>query len=83
LAGRGHKRGPTMYSGMMLNEMLKAIERERGMTDAPRNRANERSYRTGRGTLTAGAQYMIGGALVRAGRYLQGGTAPRPEPVGP
>jgi hypothetical protein len=64
-----------MYSGMMLNEMLRAIERERGMTDAPRNWSN-------RGSLTGVAQYMIGRALVRAGRYLQDGTAPRPEPVG-
>jgi hypothetical protein len=71
-----------MYSGMMLNEMLGAIERERGMTDAPRNWSSEGSYRTKRGSLTGGAQYMIGRALVRAGRYLQDGTAPRPEPVG-
>ena len=67
-----------MYSQILIYEMVDAVERERGMADAPRNWSTMRSY----GGLTAGAHSVIGSALVRAGRYLRGGAAPRPEPVG-
>lgn len=66
----------------MIQEMVNAVQRERGMPDAARNGSRTRTYRTDKGGLTAGAQYVIGSALVRGGRYLTGGAAPRPEPVG-
>jgi hypothetical protein len=71
-----------MYSGIVIQEMVNAIEREQAHAIAARNGSSERSYRTDKGGLTASARYVIGSALVRVGRYLNGGTAPRPEPVG-
>ena len=71
-----------MHSRIMIQEMVDAVQRERGIPDAARNGGNRRSYWTDKGGLTAGAQYVIGSALVRVGRYLKGGAAPRPEPVG-
>jgi hypothetical protein len=71
-----------MHSQIMIQEMVNAVQRERGMPDAAQPGWNRRSYRTDKGGLTAGARYGIGGALVRVGRYLNGGAAPRPEPVG-
>ena len=71
-----------MYSQLLVHEMVKAVHREREMTGAARTGTAVRSYRSIKGGLVAGAQYVIGGALVRAGRSLQGGTAPRPEAVG-
>ncbi|MEA2598445.1 MAG: hypothetical protein QOF01_4914 [Thermomicrobiales bacterium] len=67
-----------MYNQLLIHEMVDAIQRERGMTDAPRNWSTMQSY----GGLVAGAYSVIGGALVRAGRFLHGNTAPRPEPIG-
>ena len=72
-----------MYNQLLIQEMVNAAEGEQRWRDAPRNWSEKRSYVTDKGGLAAGAHYMIGGALVRAGRYLQGGAAPRPEPVGP
>jgi hypothetical protein len=71
-----------MYQ-VMIQQMVNAVEGEQRWRGAPRNRSEIRSDRTDKGGLTVSAQYMIGGALVRAGRYLQGGAAPRPEPAGP
>jgi len=71
-----------MYSQLLIQEMANAAQGEQRWRDAPRNWSEKRSYRTGKGGLAAGAQYMVGRALVRAGRYLQGGAAPRPEPLG-
>jgi hypothetical protein len=71
-----------MQSQLLIQEMVKAAQGERDWTGAPRNRATTRSYIVDKGGLAAGARYMIGGALVRAGRYLNGSTAPRPEPSG-
>jgi hypothetical protein len=68
---------------IMIQEMVNAAEGEQRWRDAPRNRSEMRLDRTDKGGLVVSAQYMIGGALVRAGRYLQGGAAPRPEPAGP
>jgi hypothetical protein len=67
-----------MYNQLLIHEMVDAIQRERGMTDAPRNWSTMQSS----GGLVAGAYSVIGGALVRAGRFLHGNTAPRPEPIG-
>jgi hypothetical protein len=71
-----------MHSQIMIQEMVEAVHRERGMTGAAQTGWSTRSYRTDKGGLTAGAQYVVGSALMRAGRYLQRGAAPRPEPLG-
>jgi hypothetical protein len=70
-----------MHSQILIEEMVKAVQSERDWPNAAHN-GSMWSYRTGKGGLAAGAHYMIGRALVRAGRYLQGGAAPRPEPAG-
>ena len=67
-----------MYNQLLIHEMVEAVQRERAMADAPRN-----GWTTGSvGNLATGAQDLIGGALVRAGRFLRGSAAPRPEPQG-
>jgi len=71
-----------MHSQLLIQEMVKAAQGERGLTDAPRNWSENGSYRTDTSGLAAGARYVIGNALVRAGRSLRGATAPRPEPAG-
>jgi hypothetical protein len=71
-----------MHSEIMIQEMIDAVHREREMTGASHNGTVTRSYRTDKGGLTAGARYMVGSALLRAGRYLQRGTAPRPDLLG-
>jgi hypothetical protein len=67
----------------MANEVAKAIHRERQMADAARRRRIERSdlVEGDRTISAAGAWNRFGRALVRAGRTLGLGTAPRPEPV--
>ena len=67
-----------MYSQLMIHEMVDAVQRERQMADAPHTGQMVRSN----SGLAVGAQELIGGALVRAGRFLRGSTAPRPEPIG-
>ena len=67
-----------MYSQLLIHEMVEAVQRERHMAGAPHN---GRMVRSNSG-LAVGAQELIGGALVRAGRLLRGSTAPRPEPMG-
>ena len=71
-----------MSTQLLIQEMVNAVQGEQRWRDAPRNWSEKRSYLTDKGGLAAGAQYAIGRALVRAGRYLQGGAAPRPEPAG-
>jgi hypothetical protein len=71
-----------MHSQIMMQEMVEAVHREREMTGAARTGWSKRSYTTDKRGLAAGARYAVGGALVRAGRTLQRGTAPRPEPAG-
>lgn len=71
-----------MYSQLLVHEAVKAVHREREMTGAAQTGMAIRSYRSGKGGLMAGAQYVVGSALVRAGRTLLGGAAPRPEAVG-
>ena len=71
-----------MSSQLLIHEMVEAVQRERAMADAPRNGWTTRSYGTDKGGLTAGAHFLIGSAFVRAGRFLRGSAAPRPEPVG-
>jgi hypothetical protein len=72
-----------MHNQIMVQEMVEAIHRERGMTGAARTGWSKRSYRTDKVGLVVGARYVIGNALMRAGRFLQGSAAPRPEPAGP
>jgi hypothetical protein len=67
-----------MHSQLLIQEMVDAVNRERDVTGAAQNR----TYGTTHYGLAAGARYMIGGALVRAGRLLIGEPAPRPEPTG-
>jgi hypothetical protein len=71
-----------VYSQLLVQEMVNAAQGEQRWRDAPRNWSEQRSYEADKGGLAAGAQYMMGRALVRAGRYLQRGAAPRPEPLG-
>ena len=71
-----------MYNQIMIQEMVDAVHRERAMTGAAQTGLVMRSYSSIKGGLTAGARYGVGSALVRAGRSLQGGTAPRPEAIG-
>jgi len=71
-----------MNNQLLIHEMAQAVHREREMTGAARDGMVMRSYRTIKGGLAAGAQYVVGSALLRAGRYLLGGAAPRPEAVG-
>jgi hypothetical protein len=71
-----------MYSQLLVHDMVNAIHREREMTGAAQTGMVMRSYSSIKGGLAAGARYLVGSALVRAGRSLQGGTAPRPEAVG-
>ena len=71
-----------MNNPLLVHEMVQAVHREREMTGAAQTGTVMRSYRTIKGGLAAGAQYLVGGALVRAGRTLQGVSAPRPEAVG-
>ncbi|HEY7036669.1 MAG TPA: hypothetical protein VH482_35405 [Thermomicrobiales bacterium] len=70
-----------MHSQIMVEEMVKAVRSERNWRNAEHH-GSTRSYGIDKGGLAAGAQYMMGRALVRAGRYLQRGAAPRPEPLG-
>ena len=67
---------------LLTHEVAKAVHREREMTGAAQTGTVMRSYRSVKSGLAAGAQYVVGSALVRAGRSLQGGAAPRPEAVG-
>ena len=71
-----------MHTQLLMHEVVTAIHREQQMAGAARTGRVILSNRSVMGGLTAGAQYWIGRALVRAGRSLQGGTAPRPEAVG-
>ena len=71
-----------MHSQIMVQEMVIAVHREREMTGAAQPGMVMRSYSTTKGGLAAGARYSVGSALLRAGRYLQRGTAPRPAPLG-
>ncbi|MEA2583690.1 MAG: hypothetical protein QOF33_1775 [Thermomicrobiales bacterium] len=71
-----------MYNQLLIHEMVDAIQRERGMADAPRNRWTKRAHQLDKSSPTADAYSVIGGALARAGRFLHGTTAPRPEPIG-
>jgi hypothetical protein len=71
-----------MFSQIMIQEMVDAIEREREVPGASRNGWSRRSYTSDKRGLVAGAQYWVGGALVRVGRSLQRGAAPRPELAG-
>jgi hypothetical protein len=71
-----------MYNQLLIHEMVDAIQRERGMADAPRNRWAKRAHQLDKSSPTADAYSVIGGALARAGRFLHGNTAPRPEPIG-
>jgi hypothetical protein len=77
-----NKRGPEMHNHLLIHEMVKAIHRERTMTDAARMGTSKRTYMTSNNGEAAGAQYVIGSALVRAGRYLLGTSSARPEPIG-
>jgi len=71
-----------MNTQLLIHEMVRAVHREREMTGAAQTGTVMRSYRTIKGGLAAGARYVVGSALVRAGRALQGVSAPRPEAVG-
>ncbi len=71
-----------MQTQLLMHEAANAIHREREMTGAARTGRVIRSDRSFIGGLTAGAQYDVGRALMRAGRFLQRDTAPRPEAVG-
>lgn len=71
-----------MATQLMVHELAKTVHREREMTGAAQTGMVTLSYRTNKGGLLAGARYVVGGALVRAGRSLNGGTAPRPELAG-
>ena len=71
-----------MHTQLLMHEVVTAVHRERQMAGAAQTGNVMRSNRSVMGGLTAGAQYWVGSALVRAGRSLQGGTAPRPEAVG-
>jgi hypothetical protein len=70
-----------MHSQLLVEEMVKAVRSERDWPNAAHN-GSMRLDESNKGGLAVSAHDMIGRALVRAGRYLQGGAAPRPEPAG-
>jgi hypothetical protein len=73
--------GSTMDNRVMIYEMADAIERERRMAGASRNRRMERHDRVRPSAPVVGLRRAIGAALVRAGMALQAGHPPRPEPA--
>jgi hypothetical protein len=73
--------GSTMDNRIMIYEMIDAIERERRMAGASRNRGSERHYRVGPNAPVVGLRRAVGVALVRAGMALQSELSPCPEPA--
>ena len=71
-----------MYSYIMIYELVDAVQRDRGIPGPSHKGWSNGSYQVERRGALTGVKGAIGGALVRAGRSLQGGAAPRPEPVG-
>lgn len=71
-----------MNTNLMVQTMVVAAERERKMSDAARENLIREAIMGRDSGQATGAQYVLGRALVRAGRFLQGNQAARPEPVG-
>jgi hypothetical protein len=72
-----------MQNNLMIQTMAVAAERERKMADAARDMMIREAVMGGRDTGEGtSAHYVIGRALVRAGRFLRGDQAARSEPVG-
>jgi hypothetical protein len=69
-----------MHSQLMIQEMVGHLERERVSSKTRQGRSIERPTVPGKGAKVA-VFAVIGEVLVRAGRFLLGGTVSRPAPV--
>jgi hypothetical protein len=71
-----------MQNNLMIQQMVIAADRERKIADAAREILVQEAVMGRDSGQVTGAQYAIGRALVRAGRFLRGDQAARPEPLG-
>lgn len=71
-----------MQNYLLGHEVVNAVQRERHRAGAAHSGRVVATDMDGKRNLLAGAHYLIGGALVRMGRSLQGTAVPSPEPAG-